>query len=164
VNENGRSARSGNEPSSAGHDGMGDQAVENAESSSESHSMVHGQAHGHAHGHTPRNLPTISHPITGPMSLAGPTAIGRSGEEMTERQTLYTLPSYNEQMLRRAEGRDLSEADINAISRRLREVMGTHQSEQAGSSSNAADGRGAIVPQELVDNLVNERLRERGNQ
>jgi hypothetical protein len=160
VNENGRPVTSGNEPSSAGHDGMGNRAVENAESSSESHSMVHGQAHGHA----PPNLPAGERFITDATSPAEPTPVGRLGEEMTERQTFYTLPSYNEQMLRRGEGRDLSEADINAISRRLREMMRAHQSEQAGSSSNGGDGRGAIVPQELVDNLVNERLRERRDQ
>jgi hypothetical protein len=160
VNENGRLERSGNEPSSAGHDVMGDQAVENAESSSESHSVVHGQAHGHA----PRNLPAGERLIADATSPAEPTPVGRLGEEMTELQTLYTLPSYNEQMLRRGEGRDLSEADINAISRRLREMMRAHQGEQAGSGSNATDSRGGIVPQELVDNLVNERLREKGGQ
>jgi hypothetical protein len=146
VNENGRLERSGNESSPAGHDGMGDQAVENAESSSESHSMVHG----HAHGHAPRNMPAGERFITDATSPAEPTPVGQLGEEMTERQTLYTLPSYNEQMLRRGEGRDLSEADINAISRRLREMMRAHPGEQANSSSNDADGRGAVVPQGLL--------------
>jgi hypothetical protein len=156
VYEKGRPVQWGSEPSSAGHGGIGDRSVENVESLSESHEM--------AHAHTPRNLPAGTYTVTDTTSLAEPTPVSRLGEEMMERQTLYTLPSYNGQMPRRTEGRDLSEADINAISQRLREMMGAHPGEQVGSSSNAAGDRVPMVPQDVIDNLVNERLRERGNQ
>ncbi|PVG03052.1 hypothetical protein CPB86DRAFT_779942 [Serendipita vermifera] len=82
---------------------------------------------------------------------------------LVDHATVYTLPSYNEQMFQqRAEARDLSEADINAISRRLGQFMRAH-GEQHGSNTNA-DGRGDAAPRELIDRLVDERLRAREGQ
>ncbi|PVG03045.1 hypothetical protein CPB86DRAFT_779934, partial [Serendipita vermifera] len=100
--------------SSMDHTGNGG-SMENSDSQSESHEMAR------------RVVPAGSRSITDTTRLEEPTPLEGTGDEMTERQTFYTLPSYNGQMLRQTEGRDLSEADLNAISRRLGEVMRTHQ-------------------------------------
>ncbi|CAG7853627.1 SubName: Full=Uncharacterized protein {ECO:0000313/EMBL:CCA73943.1} [Serendipita indica DSM 11827] len=65
-----------------------------------------------------------------------------------DRATYYTLPSYHERVLEGAgrRGRELSEADVDAISRRLREVM-----RQSGHMP-------LEPPRELVDHLVEQQL------
>jgi hypothetical protein len=86
----------------------------------------------------PSNPPTSPHTVAHVGLIALPLRSDRMGDGMTEHQSLYTLPSYNEQMLRRAEGRDLSEADLYAISRRLGEVMRAQRSDHA-----TGEGRGS---------------------
>ncbi|KIM19835.1 hypothetical protein M408DRAFT_30886 [Serendipita vermifera MAFF 305830] len=56
--------------------------------------------------------------------------------------TYYTLPSYHENAGQNTVARDLSEADIEAISRRLREVMRG----QVSQSGRAMDGLGNTIP------------------
>ncbi|KIM32436.1 hypothetical protein M408DRAFT_218806 [Serendipita vermifera MAFF 305830] len=73
----------------------------------------------------------------------------------TEQLTYYTLPSYHENVRERTAARDLSEADVNAISRRLREVM----QNQVGQSGGNADRMGTMMPpREMIDHLVEEQL------
>ena len=73
------------------------------------------------------------------------------GASTLDRRTYYTLPSYHERVVEGARGRerDLSEADVNAISQRLREFM-----RQSG-------GPDLQPPRELIDHLVEEQLRPR---
>ncbi|KIM19834.1 hypothetical protein M408DRAFT_174449 [Serendipita vermifera MAFF 305830] len=51
----------------------------------------------------------------------------------TEHLTYYTLPSYHENARQRTAARDLSEADVAAISRRLREVMRNQVGQPGGN-------------------------------
>jgi hypothetical protein len=105
-----------------------------------------------------RPLPSASpteRPIQTPAELAG------DNTSLLDQMTLYTLPSYNEQMFQhRTEARDLSEADVHAISRRLREFMRAH-GEQSGTNTNANGVGDTLPPRELIDRLMDERLRAR---
>lgn len=76
-------------------------------------------------------------------------------DDRHERLTYYTLPSYHENVMQRAAARNLSEADVNAISRRLQEVMRI-QMVQAGRDPNELVGM--MPPRELIDHLVEEQL------
>ena len=78
----------------------------------------------------------------------------RSDDVATDRLTYYTLPSYHENVMRRAAARNLSQADIDAIFGRLQEVM-RNQIEQSGA--NTSDSGSVIPPQELIDHLVEEQ-------
>ena len=72
-----------------------------------------------------------------------------------DRLTYYTLPSYHENVRQRPGARDLSEADVDAISRRLVEVM-QGQVEQSGGDPNQLHG--VVPPGNLIDHLVEEQL------
>ncbi|CAG7854062.1 SubName: Full=Uncharacterized protein {ECO:0000313/EMBL:CCA69590.1} [Serendipita indica DSM 11827] len=97
---------------------------------------------------------TLPAPVRAPTSWHVPVPASQSndndGVSTLDRRTYYTLPSYHERVMEGAggRGRNLSEADINAISQRLREVM--HQS----------GGLDLEPPHELIDHLVEEQLRE----
>jgi hypothetical protein len=101
------------------------------------------------------SAPPTERPIQAPAQLAGDDA------SLLDRMTLYTLPSYNEQMFQhRAEARDLSEADIHAISRRLRDFMRVH-GEQNGANTHPNGIGDTLSPRELIGRLMDERLRAR---
>ncbi|PVG03051.1 hypothetical protein CPB86DRAFT_779939 [Serendipita vermifera] len=72
---------------------------------------------------------------------ATPTGVVEAdGISVVDRGTLYTLPSYNEPRFRqRAEARDLSEADLHAISRRMQEFMGGDQARTSPNSNGSND-------------------------
>jgi hypothetical protein len=72
-----------------------------------------------------RPLPGASNTQGHMQALSPNVGIGADDSSLIDRRTLYTLPSYNEPSGRQqTEARDLSEADLNAISRRMREFMG----------------------------------------
>jgi hypothetical protein len=78
-------------------------------------------------------------------------------DESQERLTYYTLPSYHGNVMQAAAGSNLSEADVNAISRRLQEVM-RNQMVQAGRNPNELV---TMPPRELIEHLVEEQLQPR---
>lgn len=121
---------------------------------SEDHSQA--RAHWAAESMTSAGLPlTInSHQVPSTISPSQP----EMDDASTERLTYYTLPSYHENVRERTAARDLSEADVEAISRRLREVMRN----QVGQPAANADGVGTMMPpRELIDHLVEEQLHPR---
>jgi hypothetical protein len=78
-------------------------------------------------------------------------------DESQERLTHYTLPSYHGNVMQAAAGSNLSEADVNAISRRLQEVM-RNQRVPAGGDPNELV---MMPPRELIEHLVEEQLQPR---
>jgi hypothetical protein len=78
-------------------------------------------------------------------------------DESRERLTYYTLPSYHGNVMQAAAASNLSEADVNAISRRLQEVM-RNQMGQAGRDPNEPV---MMPPRELIEHLVEEQLQPR---
>lgn len=103
---------------------------------------------------------TQVHLVAETMESAGPPLTVHPSQPQlndaaTEHLTYYTLPSYHENVRETTAARDLSEADIEAISRRLREVMRN----QVGQPGGNADGMGNMMPpRELIDHLVEEQL------
>jgi len=78
-------------------------------------------------------------------------------DESQERLTYYTLPSYHGNVMQAAAASNLSEADVNAISRRLQEVM-RNQRVRAGRDPNELV---MMPPRELIEHLVEEQLQPR---
>ena len=76
----------------------------------------------------------------------------------TERLTYYTLSSYHESVMQRPAARNLSEADVEAISRRLRQVM---MNQAAQNGENSSELGNMMPPRELIDQLVQEYLEPR---
>jgi hypothetical protein len=89
-------------------------------------------------------------------TAAPPTTHEDDASTHLDRLTYYTLPSYH--FRDRPEARDLSDADVDAISRRLQEVMRS-QMVQAGRDPNELAG--VMPPRELIDHLVEEQLQPR---
>jgi hypothetical protein len=75
-----------------------------------------------------------------------------------DRLTYYTLPSYHENVRRRPGARDLSNADVDAISRRLQEVMQSQMEHNGGGRNSLV---GIVPPRELIDHLVEEQRQPR---
>jgi hypothetical protein len=114
-------------------------------------------------------------PITGAMSVPSDNPHNEvEGDGDGESITYQTLPSYHENILEAqsqyqashaGEGggyaaRQLSQADINAISQRLTEMMRTYI-RQNGGNTDALSSRVIVPPRELIDHLVEERLNPR---
>lgn len=81
-------------------------------------------------------------------TLAPPPPVTNMGEKSTALPKYYTLPSYQEKLVQCKAVRNLSEADLEAVSGRLREEM-VNQTGQLGN---------IIPPQELIEHLVEEWL------
>jgi hypothetical protein len=115
-------------------------------------------------------------PFRGPITEHIPVPLVRVGnlnDSDRESTSYQTLPSYHEDILEAqsqlqasnpgeggAAARQLSQADINAISQRLTEVMRT-QIQQNGGNPSAFNSRIIVSPRELIDHLVAERLNPR---
>jgi hypothetical protein len=107
---------------------------------------------------------SVVDPFQGPITGAG------DGESTS----YQTLPSYHEQIIEAQSqyqashagedggyaARQLSQADINAISQRLTEMMRTYI-RQNGGNPDALSSRIIVPPRELIDHLVGERLNPR---
>jgi hypothetical protein len=124
------------------------------------------------------NGAAVVDPFQGPITGAMPVPLVRVGntndneaEGDGESVTYQTLPSYQERILEAqsqlqashaGEGgaRHLSQADINAISQRLTEMMRTYI-RQNGGNPDALSSRVIVPPRELIDHLVEERLNPR---